>query len=63
MLDEKNVKTAEIDDDELDTVAGGAGCTTNTVMADCPKCQKKMKFRCYSGGRGICEVCGTQIFL
>ena len=55
-----NPGTVELDDDQLDQVAGGADCEEGEIQVmfcsrDC-KCSRE--FRCDADGKWYCTVCG-----
>ena len=60
-MNEDIKKNAEINDDELEQVAGG-GCYYEENVPDCPNCGTKMSF----GGNAFqywhyCDSCGYRI--
>ena len=53
-----------LSDDELEYAAAGTGNigqANKTVKAYCPKCRKITDVRLFSGGRGHCVICNTEI--
>lgn len=59
-------KIIELGDEELELVAAGIEGETakeQTCQAMCVKCNKITTFKCYSGGRAVCSVCGEKTIL
>lgn len=65
MIDDMS-KMQELNDDELEGVAGGKSMVKPAKISTkfyCPKCEKDKSFRVASGGRAYCNDCNTQIMV
>lgn len=60
-MEDKKINATELNENDLDVVTGGLGVNVQQISKECPVCSKITKFNIYSGGRGICTVCGCRI--